>query len=170
MKKNGFSLIELLVTIAILVLITGGAIAAFSNFNDRRVTEQAARDLRQMFISAQQKAAVKQTPQSCIDADLPLRGYRVIISGTPKTISLRAICLDNSVAAPFDASLPAANLVPVESKTLPSTVNISPTTSVDFYTLQAGISATPTYTITGSSATYQFAISTGGTIGNVEQP
>lgn len=164
-KKNssGFTLIELLVAVGILLLITGGAIAGFITFSDRRVTQEAANDLRQMFVTAQQKAAVKETPTSCITSGTPLRGYRVSIStGTPQVVSLEAICAADGVTPPFSSGFVAS-----DSMTLPNSVSVSPTTAIQFYTLQQGTSGTADYTITGSSATYQFSVEPGGTIGNV---
>ncbi len=102
MKSQGFTLIELMVVITIMLLVTGSAIAGYIRFSDRREVQESARQVQQLFVLAQQKASVREVPQSCLTNNFPLRAYRVSISNTtPPVASLIGICVDNTVAAPF---------------------------------------------------------------------
>lgn len=173
MKNNtiqGFTLIELLVTITVMLVLIGGAMAGFIGFSDRREVQEAARQVQQLFVLAQQKASVREVPQSCLTNNFPLRAYRVSISNaTPPVASLIAICVDNTVAAPFPGTQPAsATYQTLQTYTLPNSVGVAPSnTFVDFYTLEGGANPARTYTFTGA-ASFSFSISAGGSISNVE--
>lgn len=169
-RYHGFTLIELLVAITILLLVTGGALAGFSNFYSRRNVQETALTVRQFFVSAQQKASVKETPDGCRDAtSYPLRAYRVDFPSS-SSVRVRALCLNTTVAMPFPATPTSGTgeYITVDSYTFPSGVTVSPTTAIDFYTLEGGTNTGAIYRFDGAQD-YQFTVSKGGTISSVEK-
>lgn len=169
-RQQGFTLIEILVAITILMILLGGALAGFITFRDRRETEEIARQVQQLVVLAQQKASVKETPQDCLTNNFPLRGYRVrISSGTPQTATLTALCaLESTVSTPLPSAQPGdGTYVTIETLSIPNRISVTPTNYIDFYTLEGGINASRTFTFTGT-ASFSFSISGTGTISNVQ--
>lgn len=66
-KSSGFTLIELLVTILIITTITSIGIATYSNFNKRKVVENAAEELRSNLRLAQSRAVNNEKDCSACD-------------------------------------------------------------------------------------------------------
>ncbi|PIY78951.1 MAG: hypothetical protein COY81_05215 [Candidatus Pacebacteria bacterium CG_4_10_14_0_8_um_filter_43_12] len=158
-KTTGFTLIEMLVAITILLLVTGGSMAAFSTFNDRRQVEETAKQAQQYFTLAQQKASVKETPQDCITDNRSLQGYRVALASN--SVTLQALCGSNLT------DLNPYNLDTFRQFVFPNGVTTT-AGDYDFYTLERGTSGSGTYTFSGSSTMYQFTVTAGGTVSNVQ--
>ncbi|PIR61771.1 MAG: hypothetical protein COU66_02040 [Candidatus Pacebacteria bacterium CG10_big_fil_rev_8_21_14_0_10_44_11] len=164
--KTGFTLIEMLVAITILLLMVGGAMAGFSNFNDRRRVEETAKQVQQLLVSAQQKAAVKETPQDCLTASKPLQGYRVSYSSDKYTLS--AVCDTNYPPTAGTATVVAVGKDVSAQSTFFTGLN---TSQIDFYSLERGTSTTAdvNYTFSASGISYQFSVNHGGTVTNVKK-
>jgi prepilin-type N-terminal cleavage/methylation domain-containing protein len=178
-RTYGFTLIELLVSITILLIVTGGAIAGFMTFRDRREADETARQVLQLFVSAQQKAAVKETPTACITAGRPLQGYRVNYDAGAGVFQLLALCAANPLP-PADANdIPASfpTTSEVESVTVPNAVTVvAGQTTYDYFTLERGTSRSAqnggdggdtVYTFTNGTG-YGFTVTAGGSITNVD--
>ncbi len=121
----GFTLIELIVVMGVILLLTGGALAGFGNYNQSQRLKQTAKtfitDLRQ----AQSKATTG-TRSKCSSGTI-FGGYSVTFSGTDYT--LNAVCdggnvVDRKVTLPTGISV---NANPVTFTFLPLTGAVTAT-------------------------------------------
>ncbi len=62
---RGFTLIELLVTITIIVLVTGGSLAAYLTFNENRQLDIDARDFNSLLSRVRSRAIFLEYPDDC---------------------------------------------------------------------------------------------------------
>lgn len=121
---RGFSLIELLVTVAISMVLLGGALAGFISFADRQAVTTSVEDLKTLFARAQSKA---------ISGDLGgcdvLSGYRIqsFVTDGVTQVSLRAVCSTGTAD-------------PSQIQSLPEGITLSPTLDLTFQVLNAGVS------------------------------
>lgn len=85
----GFTMIELLITVGIMILIFGGGIAAYLNLDRRQSLINVCKEIEVMARSAQKKARVGDRPEGCDH----LNAYRLSRTATgPDEISLQAVC------------------------------------------------------------------------------
>lgn len=148
-SKNGFTLIEMLVTITIMMVVLGGGIAAYITFNDRQKVTTSARELQQFIRSAQVKARVGQTPSGCGR----LEAYRVSGASGGSTVTLSAVC-DNP-----------PNIIEVNTLTLQNGVTLSSAIALDYITLSGGVTGAGFITINlGTTYSYRFNVTTGGAV------
>ena len=87
-RSPGFTLIELIVSVAILAIIVSVGIAGFISFQDDQQVLSATKELQQLFVNAQVKARVKETPSTCGTGTL--NGYK--ITRTNEVFTLTADC------------------------------------------------------------------------------
>ena len=143
----GFSLIELLIVIAISLVLVGGSIAAFLNFSEKRSVTTVVDELKTYFQRAQTKTAA---------GDLggcdQLNGYRVetYVSGSTTFISLQAECTTGIAS---DAQV----------NTLADGVTVSPNIDAFFQVLNAGVqlpsgAASEDITVSNGQNSYLFTI------------
>lgn len=146
--SSGFSLIELLVVIVISLLLVGGAIAALTNYTDRRSVSSAVEELKTHFQSAQAKA--KSGDLGGCDQ---LAGYRVqtyLVGGSTEA-SLQAVC-------------GAGTADTAQLNTLPAGVTVSPNLDLVFQVLNAGVvigdgtAAEQEITVSNGTNTYLFTL------------
>lgn len=148
-NRQGFTLIELLVTITVLMVITGGGIAAYLTFNTKQVLLQSGQDVLFLSRSAQKKARVGDKPPGCNT----LQSYEVQMPASGgNMLSLRAICTN-----------PAAS---IQTKTLmlPPGVSVTSGSTMQFYVLAGGVSNPQTVTIGNGTNTFSFIVGRGGDI------
>ncbi len=149
-KAEGFTIIELLVTIGIVLLLSGGVVAAFNNFNESQRVKQSAITLKSNLRYSQNKAISGSKPTSGCTT---LGGYRV--SFTASTYSMQAVC-DGALVG--DAT----------SVTLPSGVTFNPIPSPFTFTVLTGrISQDTTITVTGVGTTYAVLVTGSGNVSTV---
>ena len=98
----GLTLIELLVTATILVLLTGGALAAYRSFNDRQILSAAAKETKNNLSMARNWAmTVKKVYCSQTAA-----GYEVDFSDDGSGYTIKEKCSDNSSSEVQSFSFP----------------------------------------------------------------
>lgn len=83
----GFTLIEMVVTVSIILAVFGGAIAGFFRFNDRQIVQSTVNEVKQVLESSRTRARVRDNPNQ---AGCVLQGYKVVTSGT--SLVSRILC------------------------------------------------------------------------------
>lgn len=155
-QRQGFTLIEMLVTVAIGLLLATLGITGYIRFNDRQKILNSARELETIF----QTAAVK-AQGGDLGGCTQLARYRVTLVTTadPVTVALSSVCQDGTVTA-------------VSNYALVNGIGISFTPGlnyIDFPVLQGGVifnpsatNVTATFTNTALNSSYTVDISRGG--------
>ncbi len=138
----GFTLIEMVVTVAVALLLVGGGIAGYITFNSRQKAISAARDFETIIQSTESKVQA-----GVVGACSQLEEYRMTFNTTvnPVQINLVEVCVPGDPATP----------VPV-TYTLPEGVllNFNPAiTSVRFKILAGGL----LFSSGDSSVEFQFS-------------
>ncbi len=96
----GFTIIELIVSIAILLLLVGGLLASYNNYNQGQLIKQASQTVKANIRLAQSKALSAIKPASgCTE----LIGYTV--SFTQTTYSIQAQCTEGLVGTATQLTL-----------------------------------------------------------------
>lgn len=87
-QRNGFTLIEVLVAVSIMIALMSGAIASYRIFVPRQQILQSARNAQQAFLLAQKKARVGEKPSGCNT----LQGYTVRGNINSTLLNVYAVC------------------------------------------------------------------------------
>ncbi|HYD34557.1 MAG TPA: prepilin-type N-terminal cleavage/methylation domain-containing protein [Vitreimonas sp.] len=140
MKKQlgGFTLIEMLVVVTVMLLMVGGGIAAFTTFNDKQVLIGGSKELQSYIRSAQQKAQYGDKPAACDR----LNSYAVKANqAAPVEVHVVAICNNGehirdtyqlnprlSLGTPLDLSFRV-----LHGGTSNTTIEVHSTSSEDYY-------------------------------------
>ncbi len=149
-KNTGFSLIEMLISIGILMTIVGVGIASFLTFNDRQVVLNAGKDVQGQIKAAKAKAQAGDTPEGCTR----LEGYAVRISANGPRSRLLAVCEnDDYLDHPVD---------------FPTGVTSTDTIDITFLGLHGGVQGAETVTIQSDKWAYAFDITSGGEVSEGE--
>lgn len=167
-KNLGFTLVEMLVTISIMLMITGGGIAAFIGFNDKQSVQVAVKDLQTLLRAAQTKAKVGENAEICRTNYLPtvlnLRSYRVYMDSDTSTAILYAVCTDQKFA-------PFGRVEYVERSRISFDSNVTARIQgggdidVEFLSLLGGVDGAGVIEISGlDSNVYDFEITSSGEI------
>lgn len=164
LRHNGFTLIELIVAVAIMSLLVGGAITGFITFAERQEVQTTAKNLQQLLRTAQAKARIREVPTACTAPNKRLQSYRVRLNQTsPDIVMLCGVGADRELIIPTDR----------ESVVIPTGITVtSDAEYIDFYTLHQGVyigSDVLSYsdrlvTIDGDVADWCFTIHTSGAI------
>jgi prepilin-type N-terminal cleavage/methylation domain-containing protein len=161
MKNNaGFTFIELLVVVGIILALVGGGIAAFIGFNDRQKVVVAAKNLQTLMRSAQTKARAGEGAEACRPNSL--RGYEVVRVGSDAVMN--RICVNSGDVVTSTTERSRLSL---------SDVSVNPSNlRVEFLSLRGGVRVPGdvfpvVVTLTGNIGmnVYQFRI---GSIGNID--
>src|SRR3989344_5082272 len=120
-KNLGFTLIETVVVFAVISILSTIAIAAFVNYNRTQNVQVAYSELSATLALARSRALSQTKPQACINNNLILNGYEVILSTLDYTYKLYAVC-SGALYIQSTTSLPK-NIV----------FDITKTTSTSFY-------------------------------------
>lgn len=160
----GFTLIELIVTVSIIMIITGGGIAAFVNFNDKQQVQSTVKDLQTMMRAAQIKARAGEGASECGTVGSftngKLYGYEVTYDALNNDIVMNRICVEGTTYVAVERS----------RQEVDSNVTLS-VPDVTFLALKGGANTgagSPDLTMTVSgvytSYIYDFTVTPGGEI------
>jgi len=151
--RRGYTLIELIVTMGIILVVIGLIVVNYNNFNDNQRVRQAASDVKSNLRYAQTKALSAEKPGvGCTR----LIGYEVSFAATSYQIQPR--CTEGLAGSPVTVSL------------LPGlTVTAAPAVPLTFLVLSRGIdiSSSVTITIFGVNRSYQLRVSPSGDINDL---
>lgn len=99
MKRSfGFTLIEILVSSAIIVLLAGGGLAAYLDFNNRQILDTTASELKNNLRQARGWATTGRKMGSCTG---DLIGYRVSFDAASRRYQISIICPNTVSVATF---------------------------------------------------------------------
>jgi prepilin-type N-terminal cleavage/methylation domain-containing protein len=144
--QRGFTLIEMLVSITVMILLVGGGIASYITFNDRQTLATSGRKLETLLRAAQKKARVGDKPAACNT----LNSYEVAVAAQSNVITLSAICANG----PHEP----------RTETLNPQITATQTRQIRFQVLHGGVTNAGTISLTNGVDTYEIAVSQGGEI------
>lgn len=149
MRSFGYTLIELVVVIAIIGLLVGGSIAGYNTLNKRQTTTNAGRELISVMRTAQERAVSGKKPTVCDQ----LVGYSVSGVSNGTSYALNSVCI---VGGATVSSL-------VQTYQLPTGVKFSGAFSTQFNVQTGGASGTTgDITLTSSTNTYTLTVGPAG--------
>lgn len=151
LNSQGFTLIEMLIAVGIMLILVGGGIAAFITFNDKQRLQSSSKLLQTYLRTAQAKARLGDRPAACTK----LLGYSVRMQPTGGVVEMVALC------EPTEVTVQTFNLDGIEA----AQVDGQPM-NIEFQVLHGGVQNFGTVSLV-SSAGYQqnFVVSQGGEIG-----
>lgn len=142
--KHGYTLIELVIAIAIMGLLVGASIAGFNTLNKRQTVLNSGKEVMSIMRTAQQRAASGTKPAGCTQ----LYGYTVKATINTSVYSLSSVCSNATTV--------------IRNYQLPSSVTFVSTFNTQFNVQTGGASGTTgdismkstyfTYTMTIGSA------------------
>ncbi len=146
-QSHGFTLIEIVVSVAILALLSGLFIANYNGFSNSQTVQQTASDVIANLQSARTMASSGLKPAGCNT----LVGYIVNFSNSSYTV--QASCQSGLVGG-------------INTYTLPMGVTFaSPTPNpITFYALDGGASANQTISLVGNGVTAKVSVSSSGVV------
>lgn len=150
-KRNGFTLIELMVSVAIGGILISAAIAAYRGMADKQKVKQAGISFQTNLKSIQEKALSGQKPIECDSSDR-LVGYQVEYIDT-KTYSVKAVC---EVSSPEAVNISLSDSVSFNSGFNPG--------QILFPVLRSEVEGAQTITLSSGSYSYQVVIENSGVI------
>lgn len=149
MRKNGFTLIELIVVIVVFGILTSMVSATFFDYYHTQILQTARDDLIATLNLAKSNSLSQVKSPTCSD----LGGYKVVISSST-TYTLNAVCTGTEVS--------------INTKTLPQNIAFTSTTPASFLfkVLTGGVVATgpSTITLSGFGKTRNITVSSTGVI------
>lgn len=106
--KLGFTLIEMIITMAVMAIMISAGVAAYNTFNRRQTLSQAVETLRNDMRMAQNKAISGEKPAGFCVGPLQLNGYRIVFDAapTPDQYRIEAVCSNLASTAVKTISLP----------------------------------------------------------------
>ncbi len=155
LNTRGFSLLEMIITVSIVLIVFGGGLAAFIRFNDRQRVQATANDIKQFIKSAQTRARVRDNPDQA--GCNQLQGYRVTTTGSLAIMNL--LC----------GATKFSNAPGIQRATYTVQSGITVTSmSINFYTLEGSANViTPAdnkIRVNGTNAYYLFRVEESGEI------
>ncbi|MBU0974751.1 prepilin-type N-terminal cleavage/methylation domain-containing protein [Patescibacteria group bacterium] len=163
-KERGFTLVEMMVTISIMLIITGGGIAAFIGFNDKQNVQVAVNDLKTLLRAAQTKAKTGEGAEGCRATSQSLRGYRVFITDGSSTATLYKTCADGKFTLPANRDYISRDEINFDSN-VSAGKHGGGNIDIEFLSLLGGVDGAGLITISGlGSNVYTFEVTAGGEI------
>lgn len=153
--RSGFTVMELLVVMGVIIILFSIGLAAFNRFNRRQVVEQVTRNLESDLRLAQSKAVAQEKPGGwCDGAGETLVGYRLRFTSETQYV-IEAIC---SNADEYPKTIKTVNL--------PEEIEGIKDTDVLFKVLTKGVDEPTTFILTGYDTIQGEVTVEGG--GNIE--
>ncbi len=146
-NQIGFTLIEMLVTITIMMLMLGGGLVAYINFNQKQTVLSSVKTVQTALRSAQTKAKNGEKPPGCGVLD----AYQVTIATNTNELILRPIC-DNVAQPGF------------ESIFFNDGVTVASPVDMEFKVLYSGVDGAGDVTLQRDTYVYTFTVSPTGEI------
>ena len=152
--RSGYSLVELIISISIMLVLVGGGLAAYREFDARQSLVNGGRDLASNLRVAQKKAQAGEKPNSPECINDTLESWRVFNqTGSTTAYSIRAIC-GGQVSS-----------TPTQDFTLPQDVEISSGDfSLDFAVLSGKLSSSQTIILAKNSEVFSVQVTSAGGI------
>jgi type II secretory pathway pseudopilin PulG len=148
MRKQSlaFTLIEMLVVITIMMLMLGGGIAAYINFNENQQLLSAAKQMQTYLRGLQKKSRVGDRPDGCTR----LYSYTLTVAANSNLVFMQANCENGD----FDT----------DNYTLGGGVTALNEIEVSFKVLQGGATSQGNIILVKNTDRYQFQVTPGGEI------
>lgn len=148
MRYRGFTLIEIIVSVALLLLLSGLFIANYNGFSTAQTVRQSTSNLIMNLQAVRTSASAGVKPTGCDT----LVGYIVNFSSDAVTYTAQASCLVGDVGEIKTYTLPTG----VKFASVPDTIT--------FYALNGGASADQTIIITGAGTTMKVSVFVSGVV------
>jgi prepilin-type N-terminal cleavage/methylation domain-containing protein len=160
---RGFTFIELVVTVTLILLMSSLVIAAYNGFNSAQAVVQGAQTLKANLVRIRTQAMSGDIPLTNIPSDCPeLVGYQVEFP-TATTYSAVAVCMVDGAREEVGTKV---------TYTLPKTVQFSAPLPAPliFYVLDRGASREAVITLTGITKTVNIWVSSTGVVSDYLVP
>lgn len=150
--SHGFTLIEIIVSVALLLLLSGLFVASYNGFNNTQAVKQAASNLINDLQAVRASATFGVKPTGCDT----LLGYQVNFAAAGTSYTSVAFC---QVGANEET------VGEITTYTLPTGTVFAPVPqSITFYPLDHGASADQTITIVGNNTTAEVSVFSTGVV------
>lgn len=147
-KKSGFTLLELLISVTIMMLLVGMGVASFITFNERQQLVGAAKELQEFFRSAQTRSRTGDVPVGCGT----FSGYNIQMAIDNPSVQMYAVCSNGNVLR--------------SEKTLTGGARPTVAINMTFLSLKGGVNnaSSVVLRLPSGSLTYSFRVTEGGEI------
>lgn len=154
-NRGGFTLLELLISVTIMMLLVGLGVASFITFNERQQLTGAAKELQEFFRSAQTRARTGDVPVGCGT----FSGYNVQMAIDNPSVQMYAVCSTGNILR--------------SEKTLTGSARPTVGINMTFINLKGGVTNASSIVmrLPSGSLTYSFKVTEGGEItqGNLNE-
>ncbi len=148
---KGFTLVELLVVMGLILMVSGGSIAGYSNFNETQKVKQSAITVKNNLRLVQNKAQSGQKPTGLSCSTLV--SYKVTFDAVAGSYSWQANCRPEGPVGEIGSG-----------KLLPGVSFAAVPEAVNFFVLTQGADANTIISVKGLSKQYSLELSSGGDI------
>lgn len=153
---KGFTFIEMVVSVSIILLLAGGVIAGYNGFNDRQIVAQAAATVKSDLRAVSASASTGRKPENCET----LVGYKVQFTA-PDSYTSQAVCSAGGVE-----SLTGQIFAYVLSRGVQFYPGVP--TPIVFFVLNRGASGAQTITVRRNGISASISVSASGLVDEVK--
>lgn len=155
-RRAGFTLVEMLVTVSIMLILVGGGIANFVRFNERQLVQSNGKEVKSLIEAGRARARSGDTPDGCAG----LQGYRVTGLANSDVVNLEAVCGNDDYVV-------STHTLPTRGAGASMSVRFASDTEVTFKLLHGGVEGDTDINLVTvpERYTYTFTINPAGNIG-----